>query len=1046
MTREYGIGLNIGVGYIGFAVVSKTNKDDARIEDMGVRFFDSGETNDHKARKGQERTLYRKARRIHRRRIHRKDRVKNFLQRINLITFDRLKVWQEKHGDQNIFAVRLKGLDEKLTPEEIADCIIHICNHRGYREYYEDNDAKDAGKIKAGLAAFIERFKAGNYRSVADMVLNDEIFRTETNFPDYHNHQNDERYIIIKRSYQRKELHDILCKQQKYYPQLTNRNIEFLCDKIVFAQRDFETGPGNENDKDRKFMGFLDSVGKCMFYKDEKRAFRSTIIADVYCLVNWLSQFTFVDLETGEINLPCEAAETIVDDVLNKASVTEKQIKAILKCFGLDMIKNGKLDAKPHSTIKTLKVLKASLEASGYSYEELIKEDQFDLEAPSKLHMLCKILSENITPKRRDKALKNGGWNELLRVEMAHKKFNGTANVCERYMLEVIKAFLNGEAYGNFQARRFQEREANVDAETRHKFLPPFTKTMDEEIAKDIVVFKAINETRKIINAIIHKYGSPRYINVEVAEYLGRGFKDRERIAKLNRNNEKERKAITDRLLELGLLNEGEVKAKDILRYKLWKAQDGLDLYTGRTIEEKDVLSGVYDVDHIVPFSLILDDTIHNKALVSRMAIQDKRQRVLREYLSNDKAFMDCVAALFNKRKISAKKYKYLTLESAYAPQSKDILDEWKKRNINDSRYISQYIVNYLSRNLLFDIKRNRNVFAIKGNITEKMRKFWLNNKSWGSPEKDKDNNLHYAADAVVIANLTPAYVELASDNIKLQNIFHAHKKQVSFEYTTYLNSAVHKMTKYYGLDESFARRMLESKGRIPSLIHDIRTEVDKRLVDNSLEFYKEITPAKFMENVKGYYAGDQEFAEGLTMPLVSYKQDKKLQGQITRENPITKNKRAESSIIKVDAYGNETVLNASRYYCVEIYKDKEGGTTFRGIRYVDLVKKNKKMYLAVPYPENYKEHVMYLFKNDYIRIFDGKDQLRFEGYYRSIKAVTRGLLIVRNNNANYDVSYYVTKKDDFKKYDVNILGKIGGEVRKSEPFMMLPEEIKETN
>ena len=33
MTRKYGIGLDIGIGSVGFAVISRTNKEDARIED-----------------------------------------------------------------------------------------------------------------------------------------------------------------------------------------------------------------------------------------------------------------------------------------------------------------------------------------------------------------------------------------------------------------------------------------------------------------------------------------------------------------------------------------------------------------------------------------------------------------------------------------------------------------------------------------------------------------------------------------------------------------------------------------------------------------------------------------------------------------------------------------------------------------------------------------------------------------------------------------------------------------------------------------------------
>ena len=623
---------------------------------------------------------------------------------------------------------------------------------------------------------------------------------------------------------------------------------------------------------------------------------------------------------------------------------------------------------------------------------------------------------------------------------MSRKKFGGTASVCERYMLEAINAFLEGETYGNFQARRLKERDASTEERTKHKILPALTKKDDEEIVENVVVFKAINETRKVLNAIIRKYGSPEYINVEVADELGLSFKERDKLTKLNRENEKERKNIEKKLVELGLRNDGEVKSKDILRYRLWKAQGGVDLYTGTPIEENEVLNEIYEVDHIVPFSLILDDTAQNKALVSRIANQEKRQRVPRQYLADDKEFMKRVNILFSKGKISAKKYKYLTLESIYTPQAKVLLDEWKSRNINDTRFITRYIVNYLAGNLLFDSDKAKNVYAIKGAITSKMRKLWLNSKSWGNDEKDRENNLHHAADAVVIANLTPAYVEIASDTLKLQNIYKAHHKQESFEYTTYLNDAVKKMAKYYGFNEAYSRRLLEAKGRIPSIVRNLYVEVDKRLVDNSLEIFQAITPERFMANVKDYYRGDQAFAESLSMPLVSYKQNKKFQGQITDDNPIAKNKRKETSVAKIDTLGNENILSANKYYCIEIYKDNQNKTALRGIRYVDLVKRNKKLYLTTPYPAGYQEHVMYLFANDYVRIYDGRKRLKFEGYYRSIKAIKERRLYFKNNNSSSDIDKTIAQKDTIKKYNVDIIGNLGGEVKCSEPFMLLPE------
>lgn len=623
MERKYGIGLDIGIGSVGYAVISRTNNLDARIEDIGVRLFDSGEYIRQKASNAQERRGYRSTRRLLRRRKHRKERIKKFFLKIKLMNEMQLKAWQEQNGNQNVLQTRIKGLNEKLTPEEILDCIIHICNRRGYREFYgedskkENADKDELQKIEGGLASFDEIYQSGGYKSVAEMLINDPAFRTETSFADYRNHKNAERYILIKREFVKKELEDILNKQSEYYPQLTANNIRIICDDMVLAQRDFETGPGNEDDKTRRFMGFIDSIGQCMYYKDEKRAYRSTVIADIYALVNCLSQLSFVNTKTGEILLPENVAKEIIDTALINASITENDIKNILKQNKLEMHKPGKLEVTVPDTIRTLKTLKAVLTNAGYKYEELIKENQFDINNPSKLHQLCLLLSENITPARRIRALKAKGWNEKLQKEVIRKKFGGTASVCEKYMVEAIEAFKRGETYGNFQARMLKEREDALPDIEKQKYLAPFDKKVDEELVKNTVVFKAVNETRKILNELIRKYGSPEYINIEVADDLGRSFKERAKIIKRINDNKKEKDKIANKLIELGLRKEGEVKPFDIERYRLWEEQEGKDLYTGEVIPVEKILSGIYDVDHIVPFSLILDDTLQNKALVN---------------------------------------------------------------------------------------------------------------------------------------------------------------------------------------------------------------------------------------------------------------------------------------------------------------------------------------------------------------------------------------------------------------------------------------------
>ncbi len=122
---RYIIGLDIGIGYIGWAVVQV---DEPRhIIDFGVRSFDSGEVLNKKERTSQQRRRFRSGRRPVRRRAHRKHRIKAHLENIGLISSRQVEEYFCE-GYTNIIALRVKGLDEKLKPEEIAACLINYCN------------------------------------------------------------------------------------------------------------------------------------------------------------------------------------------------------------------------------------------------------------------------------------------------------------------------------------------------------------------------------------------------------------------------------------------------------------------------------------------------------------------------------------------------------------------------------------------------------------------------------------------------------------------------------------------------------------------------------------------------------------------------------------------------------------------------------------------------------------------------------------------------------------------------------------------------------
>ena len=167
-------GVDVGIGSVAVAVI-RNDDNVKRIEDFAVRIFDSGEIKGSK-RKSQDRRAARSARRLITRRHHRKERLKAHLFKIGLATNNQIKAYYEE-GNNDIISTRVRGLDEKLSPQEIAACLIHMCNYRGYNEYYEideDNmtkeELKEAKEEYAALGTVNEIMKKGGYRTVAEMT------------------------------------------------------------------------------------------------------------------------------------------------------------------------------------------------------------------------------------------------------------------------------------------------------------------------------------------------------------------------------------------------------------------------------------------------------------------------------------------------------------------------------------------------------------------------------------------------------------------------------------------------------------------------------------------------------------------------------------------------------------------------------------------------------------------------------------------------------------------------------------------------------------
>lgn len=1077
-----------------------------------------------KDRKSQERRGFRGVRRVLRRRKHRKELLKNYIRYIQFMSDYEIRCACESPADK-VLLTKVKGLDEKLSKAELLQALLHACNHRRYKDFYEVTETDEAEsqeeedeKINQAAADRLDRsFEESHCRTISEYICR-YCTIPGTDRIDYRNrfYKNENR-MIIRRKHVENEVCTILKKQREWYPELTDQKIKKIMEAI-FSQRDFEDGPGDASDKYRRYTGFLESLGYCRFYPEERRGFRNTALGDVYAAINALSQYRYVHTDTGEAKLTQEAAAKMVSYILKQGSLTRTQAAKLLKPLGIAIYGSKDVDKTLAKSFCFLKEMRKIAEKCQVSWESLLSETdltEYEEGKTSLLNQLGTVCSMYQTPHKKEEELKKlrakwehahlppAFWNALKR-----HKFNGTSSVSYHHMADAIEAFLKGDIYGNFQWNKQKQLDEKQESQ-RERLLSAKILMQDEDVKDNPVVLRSINETRKVLNCLIRLYGAPAEIHVEVADDVARSYLERKRIQKMQRDHEKTRDAIKKKIAEILHCEESEVKGSQIERYKLYMEQEGKCLYSGRELDLEMVLdtqSHAYEVDHIIPYSLILDNTLANKALVCGNENQAKGQQTPLMYLKGEKkeAFIERVKAEKKRTShpISNKKYDYLMLATLYGKEAKEILTGWKSRNINDTRYITKYVVGLIKNHLQFAGEKAR-VFGIRGHITSRFSKEWLGKNTWGSDEKCRANYLNHAADAIVLANLSKMDVEIAMDYEKLRQI-RRHYGEMSIQYDHFLNHAAQRIAAFYPITEEAIRKQLVESKRTPSYVPNLGREVDLRLGNPEGETRSE---EEYRAETEMYYEG-AAFVVRPHLPYVSMKVERKFRGEIADSNPIrlveengiqykiSRSKVEElkreqlpklytsdgyliealekafvnkdvktvkdymekehldvfrttngQPVRKVSIKGmpvsnyykkriNETnysILGVPKYYCVEVYTNSKGQTKIWGLRFVDMISYEGKLYLKDGVcPADYARHGMYLFPGEYIEV-EKRGKIVYEGTYQNVYSINQGVLRIKVKNTNALKPISIGNKAGVFKYAISLNGCKSGAVKEGE-------------
>ena len=367
----------------------------------------------------------------------------------------------------------------------------------------------------------------------------------------------------------------------------------------------------------------------------------------------------------------------------------------------------------------------------------------------------------------RLKELKNLGIGEEKCNNLINLSCTKTQNLSFVAMKKIIPFLLEGKVYSE-ACKMSGYNNSNEDSCADRLTLLKGEKIKDaiNEISNP-VVRRAVSQTIKVLNAIILEYGSPQAINIELSREMAKNRIERDKIDKDIKNRNNENQKILDEIREFKPIPSG----KDIVKYRLWKEQKEICLYTGKKISAEELFAsdGGYDIDHILPYSKTFDDSYRNKVLVRSEANKNKGNRTPYEYLisqGGEKAWEEFTIRIEHNIKDYKKRQKLLKKHV-----TDEETNEFKRRNLQDTQYATTFIYNLIRQNLYLKPyqnltgKKKQQVMALNGAVTHYL------SKRWGFESKDRRIDTHHAQDAVVIACTTQGMINTISNYSKFREL-----------------------------------------------------------------------------------------------------------------------------------------------------------------------------------------------------------------------------------------------------------------------------------
>lgn len=754
---RYRLALDLGSTSLGWALIRLNAKDEpCAVIRAGVRIFSDGRN----PKDGSSLAVTRRAARAMRRRrdrlLKRKNRIINKLVEHGFWPADPLA--RKELETLNPYALRAKGLDEALSPAEFARALFHINQRRGFKSNRKtDKKENDSGALKAAIRQVREQLAANQARTVGEL-LHKRMQAGQTVRARYRQtptvnaegkRRIDKTYdLYIDRAMVEGEFDALWAKQAGLnptaYPDAIGKDLK---DTLLFQRNLRPVKPG-----------------RCTLLPDEERAPLALPTTQRFRLLQEVNNLRVLQEGLQERVLTLDERNKVAAALEQKSKVSFTAIKKLLGVggatqFNLEDPKRQDLKGNVTSAILSDK------KHFGPAWHALpeAKQDEIVmklLNEENESTLVHWLQAETGVDEATAEAVANAsglpeGYGSLSAKALARIVPQLRAAV-QTYDKAVVAAGFDHHSHLGNRATGEIWPELPYYGEPLQRFVGFGTGVPEDSPEKRFgrianpTVHIGLNQVRVVVNALIKRYGHPSQVIVEVARDLKQSQEQRKETQQQQAANQERNKRYRTMAADVMGISEERVKPADIQKLILWhelshNEADRRCPYSGAQIGIRMLFSSEVEIEHILPFSQTLDDSLNNKTVALRSANRAKGNRTPWE--------------AFGKEPQPGYDFEAILQRAALMPRNKryrfaqDGLERWDKegkgflaRALNDTRYLSRVARDYVALICPQDTR------VIPGQMTAMLRgKFGLNKVLSEDGDKNRNDHRHHAVDACVI-------------------------------------------------------------------------------------------------------------------------------------------------------------------------------------------------------------------------------------------------------------------------------------------------------